>query len=282
MICSSTMLRSLVFKRTLFKQYTNTPRSSYVVNKTYPQLIWNNLIPQPLKITTVIGAGILTFINYHPKYYVTIGPPLGLLGYFGYVKYRKYQYDQAVKRLGITKWEKSEMIRIAKYDESCIENVLVGIDNLYDSIRRQTIQLVEQRIIEYIFQNGSNRDNIDNEILSKGFVLENDQFNINIPEQEIESWITTNVKLEGSDELLRFIKFSVPYYDSKTVETRKRLGVVLVYLLEIPSENVDKTDFTDYKIGIEITPLSWFRPKSVYISEIPGTTEIMKSDIYNK
>ena len=66
------------------------------------------------------------------------------------------------------------------------------------------------------------------------------------------------------------------------METRKRLGVVLVYLLEIPSENVDKNDFTDYKIGIEITPLSWFKPKSVYISEIPGTTEIMKSDIYNK
>lgn len=270
------MLRSIIFKRTLFNKYINTPRSSYIVNKTYPQLIWNNLIPYPLKLTTVIGSGILTFINYHPKYYITLGPPILGFGYFGYIKFRKNQYNQAINKLNIDeKWKDAEIIRIEKYDESSIKNIINGINNLYDSIRVQIIELVEKRIIEYIFQT-----NDKNNMILKGFILENDQININISNDEIESWITSNVKIKESNELLKFIKFSVPYYDSKTIETRKRLGVILVYLLEIPIEN-DNLNYIDYKIGIEITPISWFNSKSLYISEIPGISEIMKSKLYN-
>ncbi|RCK56042.1 hypothetical protein Cantr_05844 [Candida viswanathii] len=228
------MLRpQLIPKRTLFTKYTHPPRASYIANETYPQLFWNNVLPAPLKLVPVVAAGILTFINTHPKYYVSLGPPLGVFGYFGYARYRRHQYAAATSRLDVTRWEdEDEVVRLAKYDETSVANVLAGVDNSYDSIRRQAVQV-----------NG-----VDD--VTSAFVLENDQFSVNIPESEVESWL-----------LLRFIKFSVAYYDSKNVDTRKRLGVVLVYLLELPGGEGETATFTDYKIGIEITPVAWVRPK---------------------
>ncbi|KAL6451785.1 hypothetical protein SBY92_003093 [Candida maltosa Xu316] len=263
-------------RRHLFQKYTNPPRSSYIANKTYPLLIWNNLIPQSVKLTAVIGTGILSFINLHPKYYITFGPPLGIASYFSYIKYRKSQYTCAINRLDISKWNESELIRILKYDESSIENVLMDVNNTYDSIRSQVVKLIEKRIIEYISRNGTDG-------VTKVFVSENDQFNVNVPELEIESWMSSNVKLEGyHDELFSFIKFSVPYYDGKNVETRKRIGVISVFLMEVPPKEEENAKYTDMKIGIEITPLSWFHgSRSLFFTEIEGNG-IMESDVYRQ
>ena len=86
----------------------------------------------------------------------------------------------------------------------------MGIDNQYDSLRRQIIQLVEKRIIEYILEHG-----VEDEI-TRSFISDDNQFNVHLPELEIESWVTTNVKLEkNNDTVSEFIMLSVPYYDSK-------------------------------------------------------------------
>lgn len=269
------MLRSQVTciqKRTLFQKYNNPPRLSYVANKSYFSLIWNNLIPQPLKLTGLVASGIITFVNVHPRYYITLGPPIGLLGFFGYQKYRHWQYHKAVTKLDVTEWQDNETIRTAKYDEKSLDNVIMGIDNQYDSLRRQIIQLVEQRIIEYILENG-----IDDEVTGS-FISDDNQFNVRLPESEIESWITTNVKLEKNNNAVsEFIKLSVPYYDSKNVHTRKRLGVVLIYLLQIPQQ--EESSFIDYKIGIEVTRLKWFNPQSLFFTRLENKA-LMQSEIY--
>ena len=77
-------------------------------------------------------------MNVHPRYYITLGPPVGLLGVLGYQKYhRHWQYHQTVSKLDVTKWQDNEIIRIAKYDEKSLDNVIMGIDNQYDSLRRR-------------------------------------------------------------------------------------------------------------------------------------------------
>lgn len=269
------MLRSqlpCIQKRTLFQKYSNPSRLSYVANKSYISLIWNNLIPQPLKLTCLVASGIVTFVNVHPRYYITLGPPVGLLGFFGYQKYRHWQYHKAVSKLDVTKWQDNEIIRIAKYDEKSLDNVIMGIDNQYDSLRRQIIQLVEQRIIEYILEHG-----VEDEI-TRSFISDDNQFNVHLPELEIESWVTTNVKLEkNNDTVSEFIMLSVPYYDSKNVHTRKRLGVVLIYLLQIPQQ--EHSSFIDYKIGIEVTRLRWINPQSLFFTKLESKA-LMQSDIY--
>ncbi|KAG7665054.1 uncharacterized protein J8A68_001363 [[Candida] subhashii] len=269
-------------RRSLFTRPPPPPRSSYIANKTYPAIIWHNLIPTKLKYLATIGIASWPVAHAHPNTVIILGPPLLLGSYFGYKKFRHFQYLSNLKRIGIDYMNKDEIVRFEKYDETSVENVMNGIENEFDCLKRQVIDVVEGRIVEYIAMNDGAKDN---NVLSL-FMDENDQFSINISENEIETWMTSQAEVsdlvEGEDEgkmvKTGFMKLSLPFYSRGDAESKKRLGTISVYLLQVPpTENNDQ----DYKIGIEITPLSWFKPKSLYFSELPGKG-IFKSKLHQK
>ena len=266
-------------KRTLFQSYTGIPRNSYVANKTYPFLIWNNLIPYQLKHLSVLGAGVLAFVNLHPQIWITLVPPILIAGYYLNRKIKRDLYTQNSSKIidcGNTQtgeYSPSEIVKILPFDETQIYNIQENIDNEYDSLKKQVVDLIGKRIIEYVTSNASaiHRD----EILST--FIDDSQFNINIFENEVESWVTSQIKLPKSfakegDQYNRFIKLLTPYYDEKSLKTRKRLGVVSVYLL--------KLNEYDWVMSLEISPLGW-KSKSTWIRGI-SSVKYMESELYKK
>ncbi|KAI5955088.1 hypothetical protein KGF54_001649 [Candida jiufengensis] len=275
---------------------TVTPRNSYITNKTYPQLIWNNYIPSNLKIFSVIGTGIIGFIKLNPNVWITLGPPIAIGTFYmnKYIKHRIYlnnvstvlpevhTIDDKDQNVIIEEnlkaetalpslFKPTEIVKILPYDESQIYNLKYEIDNQYDSLRKQIIDLIEKRIKESILLSQNSTDQVCS-IMNE--FMEDDQFNININENEIESWITSKVKLPSSKDesnLKQFIKLSFPYYSSKTVKDRKRIGTLAIYLIKINE--------TDWKIDIEINKLGWFNSESVWIKELDNS-ENMESDLY--
>lgn len=266
-------------KRTLFQSYTGLPRNSYIANKTYPLLVWNNLIPYQFKYLSGLGAGVLAFVDLHPQVWITLGPPIIIAGYY---LNKRLKHDLYVRNSNqvvdgdrelVSGYPPTEIVKLLPYDETQLYNVQEEIDNEYESLRRQVVDVVGKRIIEYVTANPKLLQK--DEILSS--FVDNSQFNINISENEIESWVTSQVKLPGSsakdgDELIRFIKLLIPYYSEKTLKTRKRLGLISVYLL--------KLNDTDWAISLEISPLGW-KAKSTWIRGI-SSVENMESELYKK
>ncbi|KAI5967854.1 hypothetical protein CANMA_002622 [Candida margitis] len=256
------------------------PRNSYVVNKTYPLLIWNNLIPYQLKYLSGLGAGVLAFINLHPQIWISLGPPMSVAGYYLNKKIKHNLYVQNANRAGhrakeqTAGYSSNKIVKILPYDEAQLYNLQEEIDNEYDSLRKQIVDLAGKRIIEYIT---SNPKSIQGDETLSSFI-DNSQFNINMFENEVESWVTSQVKLPGSstkddDEFKRFIKLSVPYYNEKTLRTRKRLGVIAVYLL--------KLNEIDWVMSLEVCPVGWWKSKSTWIREIESI-EHMESQLYKR
>ncbi|KAI5965790.1 uncharacterized protein KGF55_001153 [Candida pseudojiufengensis] len=276
----------------LFTKNNVIPRNSYIANKTYPQLIWNNYIPSNFKIFTVLGTGVIGFIKLDPNIWITLGPPIAVSGYYlnKYLKHKIYlknvskilphASNQNIDESNViiednnnenelNPFNSTECVKILPYDESQLYNLKYEIDNEYDSLRKQIVNLVEKRIIEYILLTQSN----DDYSILKDFMTNDNQFNFNTNENEIESWVTSKIKLSTSSqesELKKFIKLSIPYYDSKS-NKKKRIGTVSIYLIKL--NNID------WKMSIEISKLNWSKSKSIWINGIPNN-EIMESDIY--
>ncbi|KAI5957671.1 hypothetical protein KGF57_002937 [Candida theae] len=276
------MIRPTCFrisKRTLFQSYTEIPRNSYVANKTYPLLIWNNLIPYQLKYLSGLGAGVLTFINLHPQIWITLGPPISIAGYYlnRKIKHNLYEknanqiVDRTTEEQG-SKYPPAQVVKILPYDESQLYNIQEDIENEYDSLRRQIVDLVGKRIVEHITSNPNSVE--DNEILSS--FMKDSQFNVHFFENEFESWVTSQAKIYETNRddctLQRFIKASLPYYSERNVQTRKRLGVVSVYML--------KLDEDSWAISLEISPIGW-KSKSTWIRGV-SSMENMESELYKK
>ncbi|KAI3406547.2 hypothetical protein KGF56_000679 [Candida oxycetoniae] len=261
--------------RGLFKVYNGPVRNSYVVNKTYLQLVWNNYIPYQLKYLSLFGTGILTLIKVHPSILLTLGPPMGLGAYYLKRNLTKLFRQRQIGQIQSSKVDvqmgtldkpisASEIVKILPYDESQLYNVERGIENEYDSLREQIVDLVEQRIVEYI---SLNPDSTTREPM-RDFISNESQFNINVFSNQVETWTSTlihpNRQVEPTDnvsDLKLFINLSVPYYSSRNVNTRKRLGVISVFLM--------KLNETDWKMVLNIAPLGW-RSRDFWIRDING------------
>ncbi|RLV91434.1 hypothetical protein JA1_003890 [Spathaspora sp. JA1] len=250
------MLRQLKALRV----HTLPPRSSYIVSNTYPLLIWNNIIPYKAKFFAGLGIVALSIKNLHPNTIISCLPPLSIGSYFGYKRFRYLQYQNNSKLAN----ENCGVVRFEKYDESRIENVLQGIENEYDSLTRQIVDVVEQRVIEHVAED-------KDEQVSKLFVHD-DQFSMYVFPTEVETWITTEVKVD--QDVVKFIKMSMPFYSNRDVEIRKRLGVVTVYLRQVPN-----SEYEDYNMYIEVSPLTWLKSKVLVIKEVPN---MIKSKLFEE
>lgn len=244
------------------------PRKSYYANSNPIQLFWNTKVSPTVKYCSLIALLSVSISHIHHDILITAGPPSLLGGWYLYTKWRKLQYSSETQKIVPTsKTEfdlKDNNILIKKYDETEISNVLNGVDNEFDNFKRQVVDIIERRIVDYVI---SNQDQ-HNEIFSL-FIDANNQFSVKLNENDIETFIILSVsvpefeKMEDNDINLPsehstkpFVKFSLPFYSSKDASTRKRLGIIECYLLGI--NDTPETNQIAYKISIEISPYKLF------------------------
>lgn len=245
------------------------PRKSYHANLSPISLLWNTKVSPTFKYCSLIAILSISMSHIHPNIIVTVGPPVLLGSWYLYSKWMKLQYATETEKL-IPKSKKEfnskdNDIIIKKYNEAEISNVLNGIDNEFDNFKRQVVDIIERRIIDYIISNEDQR----NDMFSL-FIDENKQVSIKLSENDIETFILLSASVPDFDSIedneaslsqserkfQDFIKLSLPFFSSKDTSNRKRLGTIECYLLEM--SNTQETDHIKYKILIEISPYKWF------------------------
>lgn len=243
------------------------PRKSYHANLNPISLLWNTKVSPTFKYCSSIAIVAISMSHIHPNIIITVGPPVLLGSWYLYTKWRKIQYATESQKLIPKSKEqfnsKDNDIIISKYNEAEISNVLNGIDNEFDNFKRQVIEIIERRIIDYIILNQDQH----NEMFSL-FIDENKQVSIKLNENDIETFIVLSAPVPDFDSIedsetrsplqqnfQDFIKLSLPFFSSKDASNRKRLGTIECYLLKM--NNTQETNFIRYKILIEISPYKW-------------------------
>lgn len=236
------------FTRIVIRENSTAPRKSYHSIKTPLHRLYNT--PQGLKYFAVLGsiAGSITQLN--PNVLITLGPPTLIGSYFLNKYYKKRVHEKEAAK--VETLPEDSIVRFKKYVESDVYNVLNDMDSQFDHFKRQVVDVVERRTVNYISES-------EDPILSSLFMDENGQFIINVSDKELESFIMLSV--EDDD----FIKISFPFYSGKDIKTRKRLGVFEVYMRGIAEEE----DTVDYKMLIEISSYG-FGGKNVGFAGVGG------------
>lgn len=243
------------------------------------RLFWHHKVSNTSKYFSYMLSLAFVLTHYHPNTLITVGPPLALAGWLGYKNWFKYNMNQvmdSVKPVDLADaGNDGKKINIEKYDENSIENVINNVDSELDNFKVQILQLVERRIMDYIVEM-KGRGSTDEQKFST-FIDANDQFNINLAQSNIETFITTKVELpQYKDQdlipdyiITNLIKLSLPVYSMKDLSADKRLAVVEVALLEIPTEKT--SNYQQFRIRIEIKPYGFTNREShIVIDEMDG------------
>jgi len=173
----------------------------------------------------------------------------------GYFAYRWYHRRQFAAETGKVLHHDLDTIRVARYDETDISNVVKGLENQFDHFKANVVDVVEQKIVDYVVKQKSN----DTPSKIVPYFTDGDQITINMSGNELETFIMAKLPPQDSTDetpvysadMIDFIKLSLPFYSSKDKSIRKRLGVIQIYLLESPQEN---EKYIEYRIRIEIIP----------------------------
>lgn len=227
---------------------TLPPRKSFTSSKNSLTVFWHNKVPRTLAYWLSISAGCLTVANVHVNYLITLGPPLGVAGYFGYKKHIENQYKKQVEIITPKSYEElfQNVVEIPNYDEQDYKTLLNGIESEYDHLKSHIFRIIKQQINNNITK------------FHSMFLDSNNQVLINL--QGIENFVTlsVNVKLsneqsienEGDkmkvDQNLPFIKLGIPFYNK---DNSVRLGVIDCFLLKLP---VQKEGSTSYRLKLVV------------------------------
>lgn len=232
-------------------------------------------MPLTAKYFGVVGLTAYTLTHVSHEMMFTLGPPLLVAGYFGYKWYHQRLWKTETGKIMN---KDVDIVRIRSYDETEVANVLQGLDSQFDHFKRNIIDVVERKIIDYVVQQKSNEQ--DGEV--EKLFINGDQISININENELETFVVLKIvppefpKQEVySNDLVDFIKLTLPFYSSKNTRSRKRLGIIQVYLLENPQ---DDRLFHEYNMEIEIVPTRFISPKSITLDKIYND-KILKSQM---
>lgn len=222
-------------------------------------LFWTTRVPTIVKAFSGILVVALSLTHIHPDVLITASPPLLGGGYFLYRKSEKKQYTEslalAIQQL---KDESSVPIKIPVYDESDIKLAMKGIDSEFDYFLSVVLPAVESRFIDFIVDS-----ELKGEINPKlsPLIDENGQVNVNLASAP-ETFVSLKADCSGSDDspgslhLVKFLSFSVPYYNLKDPLTRQRLGTLQISMLQQPdpedsdNPNVNKNP-NDMKVAAE-------------------------------
>lgn len=256
-------------------------------------MFWHKTVPIQLKYASAVVASALALVNVHPNVLVTLGPP-ALIGSWFLNSYRKRAlYARAAAKITPDKTglgSDGSTIRIAKYDEASLENVLSGIESEFDSFRTQVLELIERRIADHVAQHQHDDMSL--------FMDSNHQISVIVDENDVETFVSLKYEVAKADtgqgventsedvssvehQLTNFNVFSVPFYSSRNKLERRRLGVIEAYLVQLPVQEEAKHE--DYNILLEITPFKLFPSKeTIVVGELGGLYESKKYRDQNK
>lgn len=254
------MLRHLTL--TSSRNYSGAALKRYNGFTNWPSLTWNTRVPAPAKIFGMILSAAVTMTHVHPSTLVTLGPPMAVGSYF---LNRRINHQRFLRLLALVKpsiaseWDDvRSKIRIWNYDETNVQNVLRGIDNEFQHTLVQSLEVLLKKLIDYVVQQES-EDAVSP--LVALLLDENKQVVMHLGESP-ETLVSTRAEVidqDGNEQFVKFVRFSVALYSSKSIQTRSRVGVVDVGLLGVPEhEGDDDLEYQDYRMGIEITPFKLF------------------------
>lgn len=234
------------------------PRKLYFGDCTPVQRWWHQQVPQQIKYFAGLASVAWAIANVHYDYLVSFVPPVSIGGYFGYKWWHRKVFGD-----NLVVVDKPDMprVKMAQYDELLVTNVLRGIENEFDYYRVQLLELLTRQVTEYVATN-------PDLAIGKMF-LRQGQFNVNFG--DMETFVFVNAPVPDQAYTTReFIKYSVPFYSSKTVETRARVGVAEVYLLEVNRSQL----FVEYNVAVDIRPYKWGRSSHHWLPLPEGVEEL--------
>ncbi|CAN3357463.1 hypothetical protein DICA3_F29338 [Diutina catenulata] len=238
---------------------SRAPRKSYYSDVTPPQRWWNQVVPYQAKYFAGLGGVAVSFVNIHHDILITGVPPLAIAGYFGY---KWWHRSVAAANVQVVTPE-CDLVRVEAYDESSLNNALAGLDSEFDHFRAQVVQLVTSRIKEEVAANPEGK--------LAPYFLQDSQFSVHFG--DIDTFVVAHVPVPDQEyQTIEFVKFSMPFYPSKS--KKKREGVIEVYLLE--TERND--DYTEFRIAVDVRPEAWFNPEHIWLGpgESPQLSDLLK------
>ena len=217
------------------------PRKLYFSDCTPIQYWWHQKVPQQVKYFAGLAGVAWTIANVHYDYLVSFVPPVSVGGYFGYKWWHRKVYNE---NLAIVDKPEMPRVKLAQYDELLVTNVLRGIENEFDYYKVQLMELLTRQVTEYVAKNP--------DLTIGSMFLRQGQFNVNFG--DMETFVFVNAPVPDQAYATReFIKYTVPFYSTKTLETRARVGVVEVYLLETNRSRL----FVEYNVAVDVRPYKW-------------------------
>lgn len=250
--------------RTITRLVSTAPIKSYSGLKNPAALWWHHRLLPTAKYFSGILVAAATISHVHPNTIATIGPPVAVAGYFAARRINHLNYLRLlalVRPKDASEWaDDNSKIRVFPYNEEDIATAVRGIENQYEHFQEQIVQLVEQRVVDYVVaQEQEGRETP----VTKSLLDENKQVAVHVG-QSFETFVSLQadvVDSEGNGAVAEFVRCSVPYYSSKNLQLRRRLGVVEISLVEVPQQ-AEETGYTDYKIWVDVTPYGFFgRPE---------------------
>lgn len=249
------------------RHFSGPPLKRYSGLKNWPQLFWHTQVPAPAKLFSGILAGALSLTHIHPNTLATVGPPLLVGAFFANRRLNHARYlrlVEIVRPKNASDWDdNSRKVRIWKYNEADVANVVRGLENSFEHYQAQMLELVAKKIVDFAIDHD---EGLASRLVAL-FLDENRQVVVHLGEN-LETFVATQAEVvapDGSEHISEFQRFSVAIYSSKNVSTRKRLGVADVSVLSVPVTDVEaETDYQDYRISIDITPFElWGKTERV-------------------
>lgn len=242
------------------RNVSSAPIKSYSGLKTPASLIWHHHIPPTAKYFGGILAAAATISHVDPNTLVTLAPPVAVAGYFVGRRINHANYMRLldlVRPRDASGWaDDGEKVRVWAYDEEDIATAVRGIENQYQHFQEQIVQLVENRVVDYVVEQEQEGEKT---AVTRALLDENKQVAVHMG-AAFETFVTLQadvVDSDGTAAVVEFVRCSVPYYSSKNLQLRQRLGVAEVSLLQVPG--VEESQYCDYKIWIDLTPYGFFK-----------------------
>ncbi|GEQ69181.1 hypothetical protein JCM33374_g2852 [Metschnikowia sp. JCM 33374] len=241
-----------------YRNYSGPSVKSYSALTSPLSVWWAQKVPNTVKLASALMTTAVGVTHIHPNTAVTLGPPSLALAYFVYrrMEHAKYRDSLGPVQKHSSGEESLNTVTIQDYDEADEANVLAGIENEFDSFRSQIVPVVRNKLLEYVIESGRNRSESP---IVHSLLDENQQVGVHV-EEDPETFVTSKAESETEGFFPTFISFSVPYFTSRNIKSRKRLGTLQVSMLEVLREDAD-TDASackEYKLAIQAWPYKMF------------------------
>lgn len=245
------------------RNVSSAPIKSYSGLKNPASLMWHHHMPPTAKYFGGILTAATTISHVHPNTLITVAPPVAVAGYF---VVRRINHGNYIRLLDVVRpkeasgWADDDAkVRVWAYNEEDLATAVRGIENQYEHFQEQIVQMVENRVVDYVAT--QEQDGLETAV-TRALLDENKQVAVHMG-ASFETFVSLQADVVDSDGMaavVEFVRCSVPYYSSKNLQLRRRLGVAEISLLQVPQPEAaeEKTEYTDYKIWIDLTPYGFF------------------------